>query len=432
MTWGTTLRTGARAAGLALLVVGCRQIVGIGDDPPSAFGGTAITCGGISFGAQDCQACMQSACCAPAATCAKVAGCPSLVACLGACAPQDDACASGCRGSFAPGDGPEAASVASCEASQCAGACQLSCGGYVYADAACASCGQTSCCNEAAACMSDGECARLASCERACAPLDDDCLALCELAHPDGVTLERAFGACTSDKCAASCIAPEWTCLESPVTAQPGPPAVVRYLISDYESGKGIAGLTVVACGKTDFDCATPRAGPATTGANGIVELPLPDGFFGYTQITGAAYGTVLLFAPPVSRDTSLQFPLPQQGITAALLAPIAQPDPSRGLVIAVPHDCGGTPAAGVELAITPSDGTVPFYFSQKVPAAASSTVTQTDDSGGFAAGGFINAEANTTLTVTATVAADGLSFSWPLFVRPGGFSVVYLYASPP
>jgi len=109
--------------------------------------------------------------------------------------------------------------------------------------------------------------------------------------------------------------------------------------------------------------------------------------------------------------------------VAALATSSIAPLDPSRGLLIALPRDCEGTPSAGVELSLAPSAGATPFYFAQQRP---STTATATGDENGFAAGGFVNAAANTGLALSATVAANGLVRPVPP-VRASGRHVVRL-----
>jgi hypothetical protein len=372
---------------------------------------------------------MQDSCCAEAAACAKVDGCGKLADCLGACDPHDAACTSACRMSFASGDGPEAASLQSCEAAHCASACALACEGYVFADAPCTTCGRAHCCNEAGACMQDAECARLAACELGCAPLDDDCLGLCELAHPSGVALERALGKCTASNCAASCIAAQWTCLENPVTPPPVPPITVTFSFTDYHTTKGIGGLSLVRCSGRDQACMTPAVPAVTTDPDGMAQLQLPPGFAGYVQASGAAYGDILLFLPASSRDMALSWPLPTL-IEADLAASmITKQNLADGLLIGVAHDCTGTPSAGVHFTLTPSAGAAPFYFQGQIVSA-----TATETASGFAAGGFVNVQANIPLTLGAQVVENNLQLSTRTdpFVRKGGLSIVWMGASPP
>lgn len=427
----TRLRSAVRAGVFALLVAGCRQIVGIGDAPPSsgtpADAGSA--CGTTTFGSARCQSCMHTSCCAEAAACAAVDDCGKLADCLGACNPQDAACTSGCRSTFA-GDGPEAASVQSCQAARCAASCSLACGGYVFADAACAACGRAQCCTKAEACMQDAECARLVACELACAPLDDDCLGLCELAHPSGVALERALGDCTAAKCAASCIAPQWTCLENPVAPGPPPPITVTFSFSDYNSGKGIEGLSIVGCAFKDHACTAPMVPAVTTDARGYARLSLPNGFGGYIQVSGIAYGDILVFLPTSTRDMAIAWPLPTQIAADAAIRMIAPPDAQDGALIAIAHDCSGSPAGGVHFTLSPSAGATPFYFQGQV---VSPTPTETSNPGGFAAGGFVNVPADAELSLGAEVVENSLPYvPQTVFVRQGGLSYVWMGATPP
>jgi hypothetical protein len=309
---------------------------------------------------------------------------------------------------------------------------KLTCGGYVFANDACAACGVAMCCEAATACASDGECAALVDCERACAVTDDDCLGLCELAHPNGVSLERTLGACTTAKCASSCITPQWACLEHPVSLPPPVSFVtILYRFSDYATTKPIPNVLIRICGGTDFDCAVTQQGPFFTDAQGLAVVETyttPGGT--YTELSAAGYPTILVFFPIPSVSLTLQVPLPNQMTYQQVVDQIAAPQPDRGMVLAIPHDCTAGSAAGVSFSVAPSDGTTPWYFKNSVPSASA---TETDSHAGFSAGGYVNVKSLTALTLGAKVVENGLAFPTAVpFVRPGGISYVFMYASPP
>jgi hypothetical protein len=305
------------------------------------------------------------------------------------------------------------------------------CGGYVFANAACSSCGVDNCCGAASDCMSDAECSALVVCERACALEDGDCLALCELASPTAVALERALATCTSTSCAQSCIAPQWACLQHPAPPRQGEGVTLAYGFADYVSGSPLVGFVVRGCGATDFECETTKAGPATTSAQGTVLLQWPVDLNGYIEVSGPGYPTTLLFSTPIpSANFEVDLPLPSTLALAQLEGSITTPQPGRGTVLAVPHDCTGGAAAGVSFMLAPSDGATQFYFADTLPSASA---TQTDSTAGFAVGGFFNTSASTALTVSASVVENGLSLPPSvLFARPGGLSIVYVYAAAP
>ena len=127
---------------------------------------------------------------------------------------------------------------------------------------------------------------------------------------------------------------------------------------------------------------------------------------------------TQLLVAPPSSKSLALDTQMITREYFLALAGGIApMPNPTRGTLFVVVRDCNHRPGAGVRVRIEPSDEeTRQFYLATRLP---SRTATETDDT--IAAGGFANVEANTSITIHATVADSGLSYaSIAAFVRPG------------
>jgi hypothetical protein len=417
----------ALAAVSVLVGGGCRQAAGIEDEPEFE----TRSCG-VSFTPEACAACMGSSCCAPTAACAAAPECQPFTSCAFACPSGDIACATSCRARFPAGAGEAAASLESCKASSCREACQVSCGGYVYADAACGACGVAKCCDLATECMEDLECARLIACEHACAVDDRSCLGLCEIAHPDGVAHERAFGACLASSCAVSCIPPKWECLRHIVTARPpatAPAIRITYTFRDYETSRALVGLSVRACLGTDLQCTQPIVAPVVTDGNGQATLQFGGNLFdGYAEVTGLGYGPVLLYFPPLSKDfVTRPMPIPSTFTLAKLSAAIVPAQPDRGRMVVQLLDCSGEPAPGARVALDPSEGSTGFYFSERIPSLAA---TETDAFGAVA--GFANVKADTALTLRTTIVENGLTYA-PVVVaaRPGaGLTFVQMYAA--
>ncbi len=434
---------------LAMPIGGCRDALGIGDDPPvdlvpdAAVFSEAGTACGVPFATAECAQCISGACCAEAERCAAGA-CKDFSSCVAACGPRNAACATECRLRFPTGYREQEAALQSCKTVHCAAACPAECGGYVYADAKCGACAVKQCCKEAAACMGNGECAVLAACERDCPSglKRASCLARCELEHPNGIVDERKFGVClNSDACIASCITPQWACLEHPTPAPPAPelPIRVTYRFIDYESPTDrVAGLSVKACSPTRLDCAVPVAGPALTNVAGEATLDLPNGFNGYAEVTGEPYAQVFVHLPKLTKP-SVAFLGVVKASTFDFLANGLLPEGQTlredraNLLISV-IDCDGGPGGGVKFA-NPPDGSTPFYFDGLFLSTAV-TMTQANESIGAYAG-FLNVKPGIGLTVRATVTENGLSFGTSVSARKASvgtsaYNVVLLYASPP
>src|SRR5271170_6303119 len=97
----------AGAAALLAIVAACRQLVGIGDAPPThvadasaespdARAGAGSACGVAYAGAQ-CETCVETSCCTQATACANDPACSSLEACFGMCN-GDPTCRAKCIG----------------------------------------------------------------------------------------------------------------------------------------------------------------------------------------------------------------------------------------------------------------------------------------------------------------------------------------------
>lgn len=422
----------------AVAVWGCRDVVGIEDGPPTALAECAASYGEASSG---CTQCMKASCCAEAIRCSGDSNCAKFAACSAKCAAGDLECSSRCRVPDPVTYGEAAAALDSCKAARCTSACSVSCGGYAYADPKCAECGIAKCCPAASACMGNAECAVLAACERACDTFDSKCLQRCELAHPDGVVLQRAFGKCLSESCADKCIPPRWSCLVNRKDSSPpatGPAISVRYRLIAYtgvDSGERVPGLSVTACGRTNAACNPPSAGPVVTGANGEAVLDLKVNYFdGYSEITGPNRTRAIVYLPTLTKsfvailpsfDTPT-FAFLGMGLTNAPL------NPNLANILVDVVDCAGGPAGGVELSIDDDDGSTRFYVTSDGPTTAP-RATQADPVFG-AFGGFLNVKPGR-VTVRAKVVDSGLQYDdVTVNARAGAdtYTLVVLYAKPP
>ncbi|HEY8078627.1 MAG TPA: hypothetical protein VIF62_31065 [Labilithrix sp.] len=304
--------------------------------------------------------------------------------------------------------------------------------GYAAPSADCGTCVQSHCCEEATTCTSNAACVTLAACERACEPVDDDCLAACELATPAGVVDERAFGECLAYECPA-CVSKAWACLEH---AKPAPPAVqanirITYLVADFVDGAPLTDITARVCDRADLECATPVGAPSTSDSFGRVVVTVPRiRFDGYVELSSATYGPVLVYAPPLVADYSAPVPLSSK-TTFFQIGEAVGASGDRGSIIVAFRDCAGTIASGVALELTPSDGATAFYFQSGVP-----TMAATSTDAILGAGGFVGVAVGPGLSVHAKVAATGLAFpDRSVLARAGsagGYTLVLEQASLP
>jgi hypothetical protein len=426
---------------VAVPVGGCGALVGIGDGPPLELRGDAggdATCG-VGFASSKCEQCMSASCCTEAASCVGAPGCADFAGCVAACL-GDVACATACRDRFPTGYAVEAASLESCKAMRCASACGVTCGGYVYPNAACAACGIAHCCDVATACMGDAECAALGACERACPINDARCLERCELAStPGGVTRERDLGACLGEACPTSCIPPKWACLQNLAAAAApatGPAIRVTYRFIEYGTIDRVKqnGLRVRACRAADVPCDSPLVNWIPTDEHGEALLAFGDNHFdGYAEISGPGYQPFLLYLPPLTKDFVADVGVIKIDDFALLANSIAKVQPDAATVLVTVFDCAGGAAGGVKLAVEPASGT-PFYFAGGSPSGDATVTDENRDTGSI--GGFVNVLGGTTgIKVRATVAENGLTYPERIGVHARktteAYTMVYLRAAP-
>jgi hypothetical protein len=269
-------------------------------------------------------------------------------------------------------------------------------------------------------------------------PTYASCLHDCELAHPEGVATERAFGSCLSTACPATCIQPQWSCLQHPAapTKPTGNPIQITYRFVDYATGAPLVGLSVQACSTTAPSCLQPIVPPTQTDAAGTAVLTFEGSFDGYAEIRGPLIPTVSLFLPVLTNDMAVtDVPIPSTEALPTFIGTRAPPRADASALFVSVFDCNGSAASGVRLSVAPSaDSSGPQYFVGKI-LSETATATATDGSGSYAGGVFENVKAGTALTVNATVAVSSLSYPPALVLARAGTNTItyaFLYASPP
>lgn len=419
---------------VTVLVAACRQLVGIGDQPPAGGG---VTCGGFAWSPDSCAACMQSSCCDAATTCRGDVVCGSVYDCLAACAGGDPACRYACAIQF---DDPMAA-VFSCQARSCAAACDVPCGGWFGVgaySAQCNDCISTRNCTAGAALAQDEEFVAFQFCTESCLPFDKTCFDNCVSTHPvtdlpdGGASLVGALNAACADVCPLG--GDEWACLSNVTWPGPSTSAItIRYDVVDYQSNQAISGATVRACSASDVDCTVTLA-TSTTDANGTAELVVaPTPFAGYLEVSAPGHVTDLVFVYPDQVASNVPPYLPTVGLATtsyfqSLVAATGIPyDATLGDVYMAPVDCLGNPAPGVSFSASPLGAKArPWYLVGGVPnGQATATVVN-----GGSAGGFVNVAPG---VVTVQASENGAAFATAsLAVRAGALTIVpYLVPTP-
>ncbi len=437
-------------AALLALAAACRQIVGIGDEPPTNLtdagtvkadagadaggetGGEAGPACGIAYAPTSCEVCLESNCCRPAKACAGGTACSALEVCLGACA-GDVTCRATCVEEHRVGADPLEIALGACLAGACAKPCGISCGGFAQgfgpdAAASCESCITQNDCSLGTACGTDPACLSIAWC-RLTNPWGDRyqaCRAsFLDAGHDAWTALDRGLlSACGTD-CAMH---RQWDCVgSSSMATLATSSSLVGSLVDGLDQSKPTADAAVTACSVLDPSC-TSALSSGTTDADGSVTLALPapvtgTSVTGYFSITGSDLLPELYFwGFPLSEPTfAFTVPTMSTADRDAVTSLIASLDggsfdlSSHALIAINVTDCTGMTAEGVQIAVSPSDPeTRVFYFSGS---GISATADSTDPTGSAIV---VNVPAGTvTLTVTPKDLGKPSSVS-QLFTRAG------------
>ncbi len=383
-------------AGLGVLVTAaaCRQIVGIGDDPP---GTGNDTCGGLPYSGA-CGACLSAHCCQQASNCAADPTCHSYESCIGRCSPGDVPCWSVCTAEASPfGSTGSIASLETCLASECTAECGLECGVTAAlvatpdAAAACAKCIDTNACATFRECLQSSECSSQGYCTPACDGRYD-CMTGCGVFGDPQPALWVKAAQAFSGPCALACEAgSNWSCLGS---IAPGIPTVssvhVGMFVVDPNMSRPLPGVRVATC--AGDSCAAPVA---TTDARGLatlnfpvsVQLRGPTGSVGLTSDVDAGTSAIVperfyWGAPLAGPSLFLELVPVLSSAERAGVYFVAQatPGPMQGDLGLSAVDCNGTPAPDVRFELEPNEpGTRTVYFENGVPSA---TATATDAEG--------------------------------------------------
>jgi len=428
------------------VLAACRQLVGIGDQPPA----DAPVCG-IAYAGASCEACLEQSCCTEAKTCAGSMGFSSgLEQCLQSCSsPGDPTCRAKCMSGLSSVDEAEN-DFAACMASKCSGPCSITCGGVAAffgpdAAAGCQSCLQDSLdsvCTTAAQCAGDADCQAALWCTQV-GPFQDQYRA-CISAHPSGSTvlsllsdLQQPPGKCLS----ACALGSQWSCVGqvSPVTD--GVSADASFSFTDFVNQKQpTAGMRVQVCNP-----ATPPTQCSgqwgTTDDAGVVSLTIPASAggaapTGYLHMTGQQLGLepVLFYWGFPSTEPSWHlffYSFTTDDVAGLASGSGVMVNPKRAIVALEANDCWGTyiGAPDVQFKIDPpGDSETELLY--QVGQNFSLTADRTDPIGNAF---FVNVPVGPdggVVQVTATpVSIEKPSAVFPVFVQPGTITV-YL-ASP-
>lgn len=415
-------------AGVLMLAVACRQLVGIGDEPPTAApdagpvgrdgaADAGPSCG-IAYAGASCERCLEGACCESAKTCAKGTACAALEGCLGACG-GDPTCRARCVDAHRIGPDPSEAAFAACLAANCSQSCELGgCGALAQmfgpdAAASCQKCIVDKACQPVGDCLANPLCQEQVWCRQIPA-LDQ--LEACESAHDAAADPFAGYGAiyqALGSSCAIDCAwGNQWWCVGHVTTPTSDPTGtVVTVALSDEATSAPLAGASVNLCAPNLGLPCVPISS-ATTDDAGIAAVTIPatqytPGPTGFIYIDdGGVYPSILYWGYPMSEPkvylvgpglTTLDVNL----LSGALTVPV---DQSRAIVAARAFDCDSIPSPGVTFDVSPSDPDTKVFYTKGLNIDVTATET---DAFGVALAVNVPVDAGS-VTVTAKPAALG------------------------
>jgi len=360
---------GASAALLATAFA-CRQIVGIGDEPPGSTT-TQPDAQGDSLASQldytgACGRCLVDNCAAEGTRCLNATPCKDYMSCLGGCDGGDPQCRAQCGvdniigATYDPG--VEITELRDCLAQSCAAPCSLDGCANIFSDyvsppdaaPACESCFSavcgTSASSDAGPPITDYQAGILARCLLACTT--PDCTEACENGVIDGSTIVMLPGSCTIP-CAWggywACAGKSWpdpSAASCSVVAPVGPNAVVSVCTNFNPSCVPPFAPSVSA-----DDAGVARVSVQT----GSASLPLflrigPAGDAGAADSGSAIVPALYYWTFPL---TQARWDVPFGLITYDTLATLfvgvqSAAMPGRGQMYVLVSDCRGTPAPSV------------------------------------------------------------------------------------
>jgi hypothetical protein len=439
----------ARQAGIAIAVflgavAACRQLVGIGNQPPMDDAGPAC---GIGYSGASCEECLEQSCCTEAKACSGDMGCSALEGCIGSClSPGDPTCRAKCT-SMVPSVDSTEYDFAACMVGSCARQCSISCGGLAEmfgpdAAAGCQHCLQysdDSVCSEAAQCAADASCQAALRCTQV-GPFQDRYQA-CVNAQPSKIAAHQLLSDLQkSSECLTDCaLGSQWSCVGhiSPVTA--GVNADAGFSFTDFvNQQQPTAGMLVQVC--------DPTAPPAqcsgqsgTTNDAGVVWLTISGSAggaapTGYLRMTGSQLEPVLFYWGFPTTEPSWQlffYSFTTDDVAGLASGSGVTVDMNRAIVAVEANDCWGTyiGAPNVTFSIDPpGDSKTKLLY--QVGQNFSLTANRTDPIGNaFFVNVPVGPDGGTVLVTAQPLSIETPSAVVKAYVQPG--TITAILASP-
>ncbi len=387
---------------------------------------TSGTCGGFSYGAETCSACMRASCCTESTACAQTSSCSTVYGCLARCATDGaEACREDCMNrmrsptAFDEATGAPEANLVACRARACASSCAT--GAYQGALRTCAVCMRDRCAEASTACSQDVPCAKLDYCvTRALTPWS---MAHCEQVGGGASTHYDAVNGCSWGYCRDECTG-LWACRGNTRWPNADAQVTMSLLFSDFLTGAPVTGVTVNACARDDKSCVS-RVATGVSDSAGVASLVVPNltpqGFDGFAEVPdGGLYPTLYFWNAPWFESTHRKVGAVPKNAMPTLVGSLGRRlDPAKGLVGISIQDCLNHYAKGVQFFAMSSFELPVVYTEQELPVV---TRTETSEDGiGF----FPNMEPGT-VTVWASVVSTGEEIlRTSVEVRAGWFTVL-------
>jgi hypothetical protein len=393
------------AAVVSASALACRQLVGIGDDPPrgpagASDGGSEAEAApaSVTYGGPACQACLETHCPAQATACAGSQSCSVLENCLGAC-DGGVTCRSLCTLEYQVAD-PFASGLEACLFESCAQPCGLGCGltaelASPSAAAGCASCIQGSpACTAASTCETNAACLAIGSC--VLRGQAEDRNEACMDANDAGTDAFDDLVNAVRGSCLGPCaLGNQWYCVGHSSPYVQNTSTALTLFVFDLENNNApLPGITTEACSETLALPCQPEGDAATTDEGGVATVqvaapiaPPHYGSTGFLQLNGPGIDEIYYWVFHLSEPTvRMSIPVVSRAEVQTIAAVLnVQMDPGRGTVGFSVGDCFLESSPGAQVSITPSDPeTRVFYLSNGLPTLDASATDITGLGGAF------------------------------------------------
>ncbi len=420
----------------------CRQLVGIGDEPPTGpvASSDAGAEAGFTYGQEGCATCVTTSCGPQETACAGTPSCAALEGCMSSCG-TDPTCRAQCGVDHGLGNDGATPAFEACLAGS---SCKDGVRDHVRRPGRGVSRGDGDCvrgvhrwqdvCAAVTGCAGDPLCQAALRCQFSNDTLDvwEACP---QLPGQDAGANSTMFSQNPpiASSCASECAwGADWSCVGR-VNWPPATLGPIAMTVNVYDilTGAPFVGATVKLCNVGDTMCTNPFT-TGVTGEDGTVTLSrasVPVPVVHYIDISSGAIDELIeLLSFPLS-EPKVTIPAPafQRGLNATLASSIGvELAAGLGELAVTAVDCRLAVAPGVQCSLAPQGGAAGPFYAQPGGIVVDAGSTQRPGIAVF----FNVAPAPATLTLTLTVLGRA-SATMPVFARDGGESIVYAPPTP-